>query len=336
MILGVIRTAITLNFVALVTSMEIVDRTVANNKAEFAEESLTVSAEVYLSIVNSSRVTFLDSVRNYGSLYVTNRNNQDVWVRMSGQDFENSGTVSFSCLTTPVLSDYHIMATRSFVNTGNMYFGVYGGDYGASPFSVTSVATWTNSGMILFLVAHGESAQLQIQRYTPDNGYRSITNTGSLCLNNTHWPVQTNIEGNGCIIVGSGGQLDLQFSESTHGIAEDQTIYLASSDSLLKILGLESYSSEPPVIKLAGLGGSNRIQFQTYSTQTYRYYTSTGLLNVFVDNVRKVSFNIGIGYELGLFDSTSGILSYSGEPPDSAPDVCKCGTSFPAVPNTSG
>ncbi|OBA21852.1 hypothetical protein METBIDRAFT_19111, partial [Metschnikowia bicuspidata var. bicuspidata NRRL YB-4993] len=198
-----------------------IDRnTIRNTSSEIRLANLTVNQEVYYSIVNCSLINVSGCVSNAGNIHVISLDGEQIWVRMTGEEFENSGIVAINALRSNAISNFCFNLSGSFLNTGNMYFGINGSISGSLPFSVTSVNSWSNTGKMIFHAAHGEKARLRIRRYVADDVTNSISNNGTICLNNTLWPVHTNIEGNGCIAVGMYGQIDLLFSKSTYHISE--------------------------------------------------------------------------------------------------------------------
>ncbi|OBA16980.1 hypothetical protein METBIDRAFT_18603, partial [Metschnikowia bicuspidata var. bicuspidata NRRL YB-4993] len=175
--------------------------TVINNESQFYLGNLAVNPEVFYSVVDTSLFTIMVSVQNQARSCVT--------IRMTGQEFENSGKVALNSLSMNTTSDCNITVSESFLNTGNIFFGISAGEYVALKFSITSATSWYNSGKFIFFVAHGEIVNLQIYCHAGPRDFNSIRNDGVVCLNNTTWQVNTNVDGNGCVALGSGGQLYL-------------------------------------------------------------------------------------------------------------------------------
>ncbi|OBA19696.1 hypothetical protein METBIDRAFT_33330, partial [Metschnikowia bicuspidata var. bicuspidata NRRL YB-4993] len=228
----------------------------------------------------------------------------------------------------------------SFSNTGDMYFGISGAPLVGTPFIVTSVTSWTNSGMMVFRRASGGSALLVIEQVLGGDGLSRITNDGSICLYNTFWLQTTSIDGSGCITVGSGAELDLQLAVGTllFSVAETQTIYLESSDSVLSILGLSVSLIPDNTIKVAGFGNGNTIHLDILFL-SYSYSSTTGILTLSLTFLLEVDIDIGTGYDESLFSTSSTLISrsisYSGPAPNSIPAVCSCVSSFPEVTTTA-
>ncbi|OBA23747.1 hypothetical protein METBIDRAFT_30159, partial [Metschnikowia bicuspidata var. bicuspidata NRRL YB-4993] len=294
--------------------------------------SLTVRPEVYFSVINSNLFTVLGLFKNEGNINFTSSSSRTTGVRITGEEFENLGNVILNSLSNEAFSEFHITLLGSFQNTGNIYFGIQGGSYETAPFSVTSVTEWYNTGIMVFAATYGMDVRLDFECRSLSNELTSIVNDGTVCLNNTLWPVKTTIEGIGCITLGSGGQLDLQYSQRTYAIAAAQTVYLASFDSILKVTGWGLFEGNIPVIKIAGFGNSNLIQLHTYSVNGFRYSLTTGMLTVRVGDIHEVNFDIGTGYIMPLFRLTSSAIYYRGNPPQSPPEICFCATTFPTAP----
>ncbi|OBA21773.1 hypothetical protein METBIDRAFT_24535, partial [Metschnikowia bicuspidata var. bicuspidata NRRL YB-4993] len=323
-----------------VFAVTITENTVQISTIDITLGDLTINAGVYYSIVNSALVTLAGSVTNAGGFYVTSANGLAASVVMTGSSFVNSGTCAFNSLSATVLSTYDIATLGSFLNTGDMYFGISGATIVGTPFIVTSVTSWSNDGMMVFRRASGDSALLVIEQVVGSGGLSTILNDGSICLYNTYWLQTTSIVGSGCITVGSGSEMQLQLSVGTllFSVAESQTIYLASSDSVLSILGLSLSLLPDNTITVAGFGNGNKIELDILFL-SYTYSSTTGILRLTLAILLSVEIYIGPGYNSLYFSTASTLLSksisYSRSPPNAAPAICACSYNFPEVTTTA-
>ncbi|KAM9887534.1 hypothetical protein OXX79_013561, partial [Metschnikowia pulcherrima] len=333
-----LATAITY-LLSVVSAVTITQNTVEVSTINLSLGDLTINSGVYYSIVNNALTALVGTVDNRGGFYVSSANGLAASVVMTGASFSNAGTLAFNSLTASVLSTYDIATIGAFSNTGNMYMGVSSATLVGTPFTVTSVSSWSNSGMMVFRRASGSAGSLVIEQVVGSGGLSSITNSGSICLYNVDWTQTTNIVGSGCITVGSGSELNLQIAVGSvaFSVSTTQTIYLSSSDSALNVVGLSTGLGSYPTYKVAGFGGGNTININLYFT-SYSYSSSTGILTLSSLFLFGIDFNIGKGYKSSLFSTVSALtgrsITYSGSAPNSAPAVCSCVYSFPSVTTT--
>ncbi|OBA19697.1 hypothetical protein METBIDRAFT_13435 [Metschnikowia bicuspidata var. bicuspidata NRRL YB-4993] len=303
--------------------------TVINAKTSYTNSNnitldyLTVNEGVYLSIEDSLFVSLEGSVNNAGGFYVTSSSATSVL--LTGKHFENSGTVAFKSLSANALSSFKVAASGSFLNTGNMYFLISSANLVETPFNVSSMTSWTNSGMMFFQTDFKISPTLYLGKI--QSGVSSITNSRVICLSNIDWLTTTSIYGSGCISVGVTSKLEFQmFLQALHhSISKTQTIYLASSSSSLTILGLAFDSDSFVIIKVAGFGGGNIIEVD-YAFTKHTYDDITGILRLLLSPLSEVGFKIGQGYDYSLLKVSKdgqGIF-YDGPAPKSRPDECSC------------
>ncbi|OBA19410.1 hypothetical protein METBIDRAFT_46484, partial [Metschnikowia bicuspidata var. bicuspidata NRRL YB-4993] len=327
-------------FLILVFAVTITENTVQITTLDISIGNLIINAGVYYSIVNSVLVTIVGTVDNAGGFYVTSANGLTSSVVMTGGYFVNSGVVSFNSMASPLLSTYDIATVGSFDNTGDMYFGISGATLIGSPFIVTSVTSWSNTGMMVFRRESSGGALLVIEQVLGDGGLSRITNDGSICLYNTYWLQTTSIDGTGCITVGPGAEMGLQLAvgELLFSLAETQTVYLASSNSVLSILGLSVSLIPDNPIKVAGFGGGNSIQVNLVFIGN-SYDPSTGILTLSLTGLLLVEFDIGLGYQSSGFSASPPLLNrritYNDPAPNEIPDTCFCLFTFPDVTTTA-
>ncbi|OBA20424.1 hypothetical protein METBIDRAFT_32429 [Metschnikowia bicuspidata var. bicuspidata NRRL YB-4993] len=314
---------------SLIFAATITRNTYISPRTEFSTSDITVNANTYYYMLDILDVTVLGSFRNNGQFFLHMSNNRSTSVRMTGNHFENAGVFVFRSFELRTFSDYQVTPSGPFLNTGDMYFGVHNAVYDSLPFSVTSLSSWSNTGMMVFVSEYGEPADLQLQCHDENGIQTSITNNGTIFFTNIHWKARTNIKGNGCMVLGSGVLVDLYYSESMQGIAGNQTIYLADPYSWLRVIGIETREGGAPTLKVAGLGNGNAIIVQAYgSISSVHYSKKNGLLKVYIDDVVRIIFNIGTGY--GNFQITGGYISYSEQPPNNPPTICERSSVFPS------
>ncbi|OBA16979.1 hypothetical protein METBIDRAFT_137100 [Metschnikowia bicuspidata var. bicuspidata NRRL YB-4993] len=205
-----------------------------------------------------------------------------------------------------------------------MYFGVHNAIFDSLSFSVTSLSSWSNTGMMVFISKYGE---LQLQCYEENGIQTFITNNGTIFFANIHWEARTNIKGDGCMILGSGVLVNLHLSESTQGIAKTQTIYLAFGSSRLRIIGIESHVVTYLLSKSQGL-------VMGINNQSKLMDPLTGFVipgDLACNSVEMIIFNIVTGY-YGSFGVENGFISFSEQPLNNHPTFCERTIIFPSGP----
>ena len=323
-----------------VLAVAIISNTVEISTGHISLRDLTIDPGVYYSIVNNVFTTLVGSLENKGGFYVTSADGWGGSVTIKGSSIVNAGTLAFESPSTKVLSTYTIASFGSFLNTGVIYLGVSGATLRGTPFTITSVTDWSNTGMIVLERSLGIAAPVVIQQILSLSGIPSITNHGAICLYNVDWKQTTSIEGSGCIIVASGSILHLQvaFGSLAYSVSSSQTIHLSSPKSVLSVHGLSPGLKSYPNYKVSGFGGGNEIRINLYFTR-YSYSSSTGVLTLSSLLVFKIDFNIGTGYSSSLFKifqaETGRGISYIGNGPDNAPSACSCIRSPPRITTTA-
>ncbi|OBA17945.1 hypothetical protein METBIDRAFT_47683 [Metschnikowia bicuspidata var. bicuspidata NRRL YB-4993] len=321
-----------LYFLAQVFAVIVTENTVQITTVDITLGDLVVNAGVYYSIVDSALVTLVGTVNVRGGFYVTSAKDLTSSVVMTGGIFVNSGTVSFNSLSSKLLSTYGITTVGSFENTGDMYFGISRAPIVGTPFIVTSVSSWTNTGMMVFRSRFRDTI-------VGSSGLSTIKNDGSICLYNTFWAQTLNIDGTGCITVAKNSEMQLQLSVGSlvFSVAETQTIYLKSSISILSIIGLSASLAPGTIIKVAGFGDGNVIAVNLLFL-SHSYSPTTGLLTLSLTPLLKIVFDIGTGYDSALFITAAVLIgkgiSYSGRPPNNPPSTCSCTPQFPDYTTT--
>ncbi|KAF8001811.1 hypothetical protein HF325_004312 [Metschnikowia pulcherrima] len=323
-----------------VLAVAIISNTVEISTGHISLRDLTIDPGVYYSIVNNVFTTLVGSLENKGGFYVTSADGWGGSVTIKGSSIVNAGTLAFESPSTKVLSTYTIASFGSFLNTGVIYLGVSGATLRGTPFTITSVTDWSNTGMIVLKRSLGIAAPVVIQQILSLSGIPSITNHGAICLYNVDWKQTTSIDGSGCIIVASGSILHLQvaFGSLAYSVSSSQTIHLSSPKSVLSVHGLSPGLKSYPNYKVSGFGGGNEIRINLYFTR-YSYSSSTGVLTLSSLLVFKIDFIIGTGYSSSLFKifqaETGRGISYIGNGPDNAPSACSCIRSPPRITTTA-
>ena len=253
-----------------VLAVAIISNTVEISTGHISLRDLTIDPGVYYSIVNNVFTTLVGSLENKGGFYVTSADGWGGSVTIKGSSIVNAGTLAFESPSTKVLSTYTIASFGSFLNTGVIYLGLSGATLRGTPFTITSVTDWSNTGMIVLERSLGIAAPVVIQQILSLSGIPSITNHGAICLYNVDWKQTTSIEGSGCIIVASGSILHLQvaFGSLAYSVSSSQTIHLSSPKSVLSVHGLSPGLKSYPNYKVSGFGGGNEIHFFIVIFQT--------------------------------------------------------------------
>ncbi|OBA24097.1 hypothetical protein METBIDRAFT_228734 [Metschnikowia bicuspidata var. bicuspidata NRRL YB-4993] len=210
--LGIWAVAVVLSiFHSVALSQEITNHTWQIHPRETNLTDLTVLTDIKYTVINSPSVIVQGTFWNNGSFFVFN-NERPIQLQVKGPGFHNFGTISFNSISYVEEASYAIWAGGAFWNSGTIYFDACKTPFEEVPFIISSTRLWYNEGRMIFKKTAGSIGELFAGGRSVKDNSLAITNQGTISLYNTHWGVQTNINGNGCIVVGSGSRLNLDFA----------------------------------------------------------------------------------------------------------------------------
>lgn len=340
--LSVAKLAVGLLLTTSVFGLEITSDTIEYGPLAVQIGALHVHPNVYFSIVNNLATVIGGNLDIEGSFYVTSTNGLASAVAAVSGTIHNTGLIAFDALGANVASTFDFASIGEFVNSGSMFFGsAFGLLSPATPFTVTSVLGWENTGLMYFKQAAGNPSLVALTSAIND-GLLTITNEGTICLENTYYLQTTSVVGGGCFVARNRGtvQLALNVGDLVFNFDEAQSVYLETASSTLNVLGLSLSLTGIPVIKVYGFGNGNKISINLVFIGT-GYNPNTGILTLSLTPLLQVRFDIGPGYNPSNF-RYNGILGLSTQiwttqsPPDtnSIPSVCLC-EDFPVPPTST-
>ncbi|ODV78231.1 uncharacterized protein CANTADRAFT_84623, partial [Suhomyces tanzawaensis NRRL Y-17324] len=286
-----------LMLLAIVYAVTITEDTIERGTINLDVGDLVVAPGVYYSIINNALTTIVGSL-NVGAgsgFYVSSTTSLiGLTIALAGviNNIRNDGTIAFNSLRSLTAPTYQL-AGASFVNNGQMYLGGDGSN--ATPvMSITSLL-WTNNGFLSFYQNTRSGGVVTLGAVLP------ITNAGQICLFKEAYVQTTAINGAGCITVGEDSTVWIQ--NSLLAVSEDQTIYLESPSSAIRVEAL----SLSQTFEVAGYGNGNLIglslplNLDTILLDPFRYDARTGVLTL-ISGIFTQNFQIGTGYTPSLFE----------------------------------
>ncbi|CCF59095.1 hypothetical protein KAFR_0G00620 [Kazachstania africana CBS 2517] len=234
--------------------------------------------------------------------------------------------VVYECQFYSYLYNYGILVTDGSSSLESMGVGVTGNtfynsgeffiDGGAIASGYTFSSTnFDNSGLLQF--ANNAVATLTL-------GSGTMTNTGTICLEDTEATLDAAVLGDGCIVLNDSGQLTVD--PSTYSLG-DQTYGLFFSGSYPRCSNTASTA-----VKVRGFGDSNKIEVNTCVLKpisSVSYDSTTGILTVTASSLLSSTnyyFDVGTGYTSSDFSYLINYVAYFDDPPNSTvPDSCTCG-----------
>ncbi|CCD26649.1 uncharacterized protein NDAI_0I00800 [Naumovozyma dairenensis CBS 421] len=292
-------------------------------------EPVVVDSDAYLALIHGSTQTFSNDLTVNGGLYISDSNTADAGMTLTTNgNLENTGIIVVDNRNATTGMEATIGGS-TFRNDGQMFFaGSYKGTSNA--FNINPSTSLINTGTIQF-------SQDAIGSSEADLKSESITNDGTICLQNMKSIIQSDVNGNGCFDIGVNSMYVIQGKDTA--IATNQTFYLSSTTSSLYS---ESNALTDNII-VRGFGNGNTLTFRT-SVVSSSYDSETGILSVNLFPFIYHDYNIGLGYDSSLFqvksvsnsitpDLINNGLAYLGPPPTSSrPAVCSVCQPIPWIP----
>lgn len=293
-------------------------------------DGLTVDFGVYYSIQDGVLTSISGDVEISGSWYVTSTGTFASSVTQSGEDFYSYGLLSFNSING-LDSTYAIRVDNDFINEGQFYMGV--GTQVADPFVITADHFLDNFGTMVFY----SSAALN-SPVTLTAGVNTL-NEGSICMYNTFFRQNMEIFDEGCISLADTALFELR--PQSFEFDTDQTIYLADPTARVSVTVLSLPLSNVDPYTVRGFGNRNVIASSVTIT-SFVYDSTSGILKLSSSGSDSGEFNIGTGYDQGLFQTGSFLslpnaIRYNGPVPlgGAPPPVCSCSPDFPPPPLVS-
>ncbi|CAH2355022.1 hypothetical protein CLIB1423_20S02278 [[Candida] railenensis] len=295
-------------------------------------EDVTINAGDFLAIDSGYTHNFLKDLFVYGTLYISDKQKHSgITCDLIGSGtYKNYGEVVLNHLNGTSAPTFSWQGAY-FYNYGDMWLAGIG-NTGGSTMNIRPTNYFYNSGTITLYQSGTRTGGTC--RLGKDGG--SITNDGTVCLQQNIYDQYSSISGSGCFDIGINSNFHITNSH-LYTISEAHTFLLSSSSSSLRI---DNYKPSQR-FHVAGWGNNNVIGFNckiksfTYSGDTlsivvgsYTYYIVIGT-GYDSTKMRIGAADYGSG-SCKLSNTNFGLL-YSGAPPSSArPSTCKA---CPAIPN---
>ncbi|KAG0671699.1 hypothetical protein C6P45_005305 [Maudiozyma exigua] len=323
--------AVALTAMKSASALTVSEGTIMHNS--LPSEDTTIESTGYVGLIygNQQAITNNINIDNGGALYVGDQdaNDNGLQTSFSGTTFSNQGVSVVDNRNVSKAMTVNWDGT-TIQNSGKMFFE--GPNVDSNTFNVQPSSELTNNGLMVF-------SQDSSSNYASSVNLKSskFTNDGTICMNNVKGYLLSNVDGSGCITVGSNTVYAIQSTSS--GTLGSQTLYMTDSSSIIYV----DSKGKTDNIKVAGFGNGNFLSFGT-SITGWSYDSSSGVLtvNVFIFITHK--FNIGTGYDSSKFKDkqinnhigtklANNALYYDAVPPSSdRPSVCAVCETAPWIP----
>jgi hypothetical protein len=215
-----------------VLAQTITQDTVSRGVIDLGIGDVVITPGHYWSIINNAISAIAGSldVGAGSGFYITSNNNLialSVTLLNLGT-ITNNGIIAFNSIQSLTAQTYNFVGIQ-FTNNGEMYLGGDGG-FGLPLMSITT-PSWTNNGLMVFYQNTRSTGATLLGA-----PLGSITNDGTICFTNQFYQQTTSINGNGCLVARTGGNIYIQ--NSLLPVDPAQTIYLETPSSSLKVQSL--------------------------------------------------------------------------------------------------
>lgn len=273
-----------------ISALTIAQDTVSRGTLAAFVGTTTVNRDVYWSIIDNALSNFLGSLQVDGELFISSSNTfVGLTVQLLGvvKSITNNGNISLDSSRSILAPTYNFVGLL-FTNNGNMWLNGNGST--GNPVNSITSASWTNNGLLSF----SQRVLLPSSFVLLGAAGGSITNRGTICLNNEVYSQTTRINGNGCVVIGDNSNVWIQ--NSLLAVDPTQTFYLRTLSASMRVEALSLLQS----FLVAGFGNGNVLGLSLPIT-SWNYNSNTGILRISSTFLYQ-SFVIGTGYNQGNFE----------------------------------